>query len=40
MVYRTILIDLADDGGLEPRLRVARNLAARFEAVLVGRQPR
>jgi nucleotide-binding universal stress UspA family protein len=38
MVYRTILIDLADDGGLEPRLRVARNLAARFDAVLVGLQ--
>ena len=36
MVYRTILIDLADDGWLEPRLRVARKLAERFDAVLVG----
>jgi nucleotide-binding universal stress UspA family protein len=36
MVYRTILVDLANDSGLEPRLQVARNLAGRFDAVLVG----
>ncbi len=36
MAYRTILVDLADDGGLEPRLQVARNLVERFDAVLIG----
>jgi nucleotide-binding universal stress UspA family protein len=33
---RTILVELADDSGLEPRLRVARTLAGRFDAVLIG----
>ena len=36
MAYRTILVELAGDSGLEPRLRVARSLADRFDAVLVG----
>ena len=36
MGYRTILVDLADDSGLEPRLQVARTLAGRFDAVLIG----
>jgi nucleotide-binding universal stress UspA family protein len=36
MAYRTILVDLADDDRLEPRLQVARGLAERFDAVLVG----
>ena len=36
MAYRTILVDLGDDDRLEPRLQVARGLAERFDAVLVG----
>ena len=36
MTYRTILVELAYDSGLEPRLRVARLLAKRYYAVLVG----
>jgi nucleotide-binding universal stress UspA family protein len=36
MAYRTILVEVADDPGLEPRLRVARALAGRFDAVLSG----
>ena len=36
MAYRTILVELADDSGLEPRLQVARRLADRFEAALIG----
>ena len=36
MPYRTILVELAGDSGLEPRLRVARSLADRFHAILVG----
>jgi nucleotide-binding universal stress UspA family protein len=36
MAYRTILVDLADGSGLEPRLQVARTLAGRFDAVLIG----
>jgi hypothetical protein len=36
MAYRTILVELADDGGLEQRLQVARRLAERFDAVLIG----
>jgi hypothetical protein len=35
MAYRTILVELADDNGLEPRLRVARALAGGFDAVLI-----
>ena len=36
MVYRTIVVDLADDSGLEPRLKIARKLVERFDAVLIG----
>ena len=36
MAYRTILVELADGSGLEPRLQVARTLADRFDAVLIG----
>jgi hypothetical protein len=36
MAYRTILVELADDSGLEPRLQVARTLADHFDAVLIG----
>jgi len=36
MAYPTILVELADDSGLEPRLKVARDLAARFKAALIG----
>jgi nucleotide-binding universal stress UspA family protein len=36
MAYRTILVELADDKELEPRLRVAQGLADRFDAVLIG----
>jgi nucleotide-binding universal stress UspA family protein len=36
MAYRTILVELPDDSGLEPRLQVARDLADRFKAVLIG----
>jgi nucleotide-binding universal stress UspA family protein len=36
MAYRTILVELADDKELEPRLRLARGLAERFDAVLIG----
>ena len=36
MVYRTILVELADDRGLEPRLQVAQTLAGRFGAALIG----
>jgi len=36
MAYRTILVELADGSGLEPSLRVARRLADRFDAVLIG----
>ena len=36
MPYRTILVELAGDSGLEPRLQVARSLADRFQATLIG----
>jgi nucleotide-binding universal stress UspA family protein len=36
MAYRTILVELADDRELAPRLRLARGLAERFDAVLIG----
>ena len=36
MTYCTILVDLTADGPVEARLDVARSLAARFDAVLVG----
>jgi nucleotide-binding universal stress UspA family protein len=36
MAYRTILVELADDRELEPRLRLARGLAERFDALLIG----
>ena len=36
MAYRTILVELVYDSGLEPRLRVARILARRYGAMLVG----
>lgn len=36
MTYRTILVELAGDSGLESRLRAARSLAERFQAVLIG----
>jgi nucleotide-binding universal stress UspA family protein len=36
MAYRTILVELADDSGLEQRLQVARSLAKRLNAVLIG----
>ena len=36
MAYRTILVELADDRGLEPRLQVAQTLAGRFGAALIG----
>jgi nucleotide-binding universal stress UspA family protein len=36
MAYRTILVDLTADGPVEARLDVARSLASRFDAVLVG----
>ena len=36
MTYRTILVDLTADGPVEARLEVARSLASRFEAALVG----
>jgi nucleotide-binding universal stress UspA family protein len=36
MAYHTILVELADDSGLEPRLQAARTLADRFKAVLIG----
>ena len=36
MTYRTILADLTADGPVEARLDVARSLASRFDAVLVG----
>ena len=36
MAYRTILVELAGDSGLEPRLQVARSLADRFQAMLIG----
>ena len=36
MTYRTILVDLTADGPVEARLDVARSLASRFDAVLVG----
>jgi nucleotide-binding universal stress UspA family protein len=36
MAYRTILVELAGDSGLEPRLQVAQSLADRFDAVLIG----
>ena len=36
MAYRTILVELADDSGLEPRLQAARTLAGRFDAALIG----
>jgi nucleotide-binding universal stress UspA family protein len=36
MSYCTILVELAGDSGLEPRLHVARRLADRFDATLVG----
>ena len=36
MTYRTILVDLTADGPVEARLDVARSMASRFDAVLVG----
>jgi nucleotide-binding universal stress UspA family protein len=36
MAYRTILVEVADDGALEARLQAARALAGRFDAVLIG----
>jgi nucleotide-binding universal stress UspA family protein len=36
MAYRTILVEVADDRELEPRLHLARSLADRFDAVLIG----
>jgi nucleotide-binding universal stress UspA family protein len=36
MAYRTILVELADDSGLEARVQTARALGRRFDAVLVG----
>jgi nucleotide-binding universal stress UspA family protein len=36
MAYRTILVELADDSGLERRLQVGRSLADRFQAMLIG----
>jgi nucleotide-binding universal stress UspA family protein len=36
MTYRTILLELADDSGLEQRLQVGRSLADRFQATLIG----
>jgi nucleotide-binding universal stress UspA family protein len=36
VAYRTILVDLTADGEIEARLDVARFLALRFEAALVG----
>jgi nucleotide-binding universal stress UspA family protein len=36
MAYRTILMTLTGDSGLEARLQSARTLARRFDAVLVG----
>src|SRR4051812_21020371 len=36
MTYRTVLVDLTADGPMEARLDVARSLASRFEAALVG----
>jgi nucleotide-binding universal stress UspA family protein len=36
MAYRTILVELADDSGLERRLQVGRSLADRFQATLIG----
>ena len=36
MAYRTILVELADDRGLEPRLQVAQTLAGRFGVALIG----
>jgi nucleotide-binding universal stress UspA family protein len=36
MAYRTILVELADDRGLAPRLQVAQTLAGRFGAALIG----
>ena len=36
MAYRTILVELAGDSGLEARLQTAQALARRFDAVLVG----
>ena len=36
MTYGTILVEVTDDSGLEPRLRVARVLADRFDAALIG----
>ena len=38
MTYRTILVDLTADGPVEARLDIARSLASRFDAVLVGVQ--
>ena len=36
MGYRTILVELTDDRALEPRLQLARPLAGRFDAALIG----
>ena len=36
MPYCSILVELAGDSGLEPRLQVARSLADRFQATLIG----
>ena len=36
MAYRTSLVELADDSGLERRLQVGRSLADRFQAMLIG----
>ena len=36
MAYRTIVVEVADDGALEARLQAACALAGRFDAVLIG----
>ena len=36
MAYRTMLVALTGDSGLEPRLHTAKGLAGRFDAVLIG----
>jgi nucleotide-binding universal stress UspA family protein len=36
MAYRTILVELADDDGLEARLQFARAFASHFDAALMG----
>jgi hypothetical protein len=36
MTYRTILVELQRDGLMEGRLRTAKTLGQRFEAVVIG----